>query len=70
MRLRHILVAVLFWSSPAVSLAASVRADNPISTPVNEAVEGCLNQTLFNGYWRARVTKIEQVHRKTAFPDD
>ncbi len=54
-----------FLYALAVSLAASGNAA-PSPAPV---VDGCLNQVVSNGVWRARVTKIEPVRRKTGFDD-
>lgn len=65
MKFSRLLFAALFCLF-AVSLTASGRAAPPSPPPV---VEGCLNQVLFDGVWRTRVTKIEPVRRKTGFDD-
>jgi hypothetical protein len=66
MRVALLSGATLLAYSLAISLAASTRAAPPNPALVNGVVEGCLNQLLFNGVWRLRITKVEQVHRRAA----
>jgi hypothetical protein len=68
MRLARVTVtaSLAFASAAVVAVPARAAASDP--APVNAAVEGCINQTVFNGTWRVRVIKVEPVHRKAA-PD-
>ncbi len=51
-----------------ISLASTVHADTPAPNATTQggshqigALEGCLNQWLFNGVWRVRVTSVQAI---------